>query len=80
LRSGYNAYVAGCLASSKRGASVSVGCRGAHVTVGTHGVRETVGIPGTGLSYTATSNRGHSRQRKPQHVGIISTLVGLRVL
>ena len=41
----------------KRSASVSVGVRGAHVTFGgPRGTRTTVGLPGTGLSYTSTSN------------------------
>ena len=41
----------------KRSASVSVGVRGAHVTFGgPRGTRATVGLPGTGLSYTSTSN------------------------
>ena len=41
----------------KRSGSVSVGVRGAHVTFGgPRGTRATVGLPGTGLSYTSTSN------------------------
>lgn len=43
----------------KKGASVSFGGRGARVTVGKK-TRTTVGIPGTGLSYTATSSRPRS--------------------
>ncbi len=43
----------------KKGASVSFGSRGARVTVGKT-TRTTVGIPGTGLSYTATSSRQRS--------------------
>jgi hypothetical protein len=46
----------------KRGfSSIGAGVRGAHVTVGKRGIRSTVGLPGTGLSYTATSGGRKSR-------------------
>jgi uncharacterized protein DUF4236 len=61
---------------SKRGSSLSVGRRGFHVTAGSHGVRETVGLPGTGISYTATSHR----RRGAQKGGILSMLLGLFLL
>ena len=40
---------------SKSGVSASVGTRGAWLTFGRNGTRTTVGIPGTGISYTSTS-------------------------
>ena len=40
---------------SKSGASLSAGVRGATANLSSRGIRTTVGIPGTGLSYSATS-------------------------
>lgn len=47
---------------SKSGGSLSFGRRGARYTVGPRGRRTTFGIPGTGLFYTTTSQRGTSRR------------------
>ena len=44
---------------SKGGVSTSLGTRGAHVTLGHGQVRETVGIPGSGLSWTHSTNLSH---------------------
>jgi hypothetical protein len=41
---------------SKSGISTSVGARGATVNIGRGRVRTTVGVPGTGLSYTASTS------------------------
>lgn len=41
---------------SKSGLSTSFGGRGGRVTLGHGKTRTTVGLPGTGLSYTATSS------------------------
>ncbi len=45
----------------KGGASLSAGIRGARVTLGARGARGTVGLPGTGLSYSATTKGGRRR-------------------
>jgi hypothetical protein len=59
--------------------SASIGGRGAHYTVGRRGPRVTVGVPGTGLSYTASTH--HGRRRRPAvHHSIGATLLGLFVL
>ena len=44
---------------SKSGVSTSIGRRGAWFTMGPRGTRSTVGLPGSGLSYTEQSRRGH---------------------
>lgn len=48
---------------SKSGGSLSFGPRGATVTLGPRGKRFTTGIPGTGLFYTTTFERGKSRKK-----------------
>ena len=48
---------------SKSGPSVSFGGRGFHYTVGHNRRRATVGIPGTGVYYTAYSQR-HARSTR----------------
>jgi Protein of unknown function (DUF4236)/HIRAN domain len=48
---------------SKRGVSLSAGRRGLGFSVGSRGARTTVGLPGTGLSFTATTGK-RRRKRK----------------
>lgn len=60
---------------SKKGASVSFGTRGAHYTVNTGGKRTaTVGIPGSGISYSASSGgrkrSSFSRYASPENVNV----------
>ena len=63
----------------KRSASVSVGVRGAHVTVGPTATRTTVGVPGTGLSYTTTSQKGRTHEPASQPQVETPTLQGSAV-
>lgn len=60
---------------SKSGPSLSLGRRGAHVTLGHGHIRETVGIPGSGLSYTVTTDGHHHRRRRRQQAGGVGSLV-----
>jgi hypothetical protein len=62
---------------SRSGPSLSFGRRGARVTIGPGRTRYTVGLPGTGLSYTATSGHHRRRRRVRQHG---SVLLGLFLL
>src|SRR5947199_9634789 len=50
---------------SKSGVSTSVGARGAHVTLGHGKIRTTVGIPGSGISYTTTTDAGTPARAAP---------------
>ena len=52
---------------SKSGISVSAGVKGARVSLNSKGrVTKTVGIPGTGISYSETSNLSKNNSRKPE--------------
>lgn len=53
---------------SGSGASLSLGGRGATINVSSRGTRATVGIPGTGLSYSASSTSGSPRRRSTQQL------------
>lgn len=59
---------------SKGGISTSVGGRGASLNIGKRGLRSTVGIPGSGLSYSAsTSNKtSHSNRVSSNGLGCIT--------
>jgi len=53
---------------SKSGVSTSIGTRGAWLTFGKRGTRATVGVPGTGISYTATSSSHPPQEHLEHHV------------
>ncbi|VXB85678.1 hypothetical protein ENHYD8BJ_90315 [Enhydrobacter sp. 8BJ] len=48
----------------KKSSSVSIGGKGFTTNYGKNGTRTTIGIPGTGVSYTATSSRRKPKQYK----------------
>jgi hypothetical protein len=52
---------------SKSGVSTSIGRPGAWFTFGPRGTRTTVGLPGTGLSYTATSSSHPHQEEQLEH-------------
>lgn len=69
---------------SKTGVSASIGTRGAWYTIGRRGQRATVGLPGSGLSYTATtpwrkaaSNPGEAAARHAAYVTILVVAAGM---
>jgi hypothetical protein len=53
---------------SGSGASLSLGGRGATINVSSRGTRATVGLPGTGLSYSASSSSSGTRRRSAQQI------------
>jgi hypothetical protein len=63
----------------KRGASLSVGRRGARITIGHGQIRETVGLPGTGISYTATTGRRRRQVRKQASIPMTLFVLGILV-
>lgn len=73
---------------SKSGVSTSFGKRGAQITVGRQ-TRATVGIPGSGLSYTATTSAGNGKRRSTggrarggggQGVGVVGAFLTTLIL
>lgn len=67
---------------SRRGLGMSVGTKGFRLGTGPRGTRTTVGIPGTGISYSATSKSHSPRTRTANGSGVgigLILLIGLAV-
>ena len=60
---------------SKSGVSTSIGGRGATVNFGHGKTTTTVGIPGTGLSYRATSSNSDSAPGKSGGLGVVVLVI-----
>lgn len=59
----------------KRGASLSLGGKGGTVNLSGRGIRSTAGIPGTGISYSASSGKGRRRKSSGAGGGLLWLLI-----